>query len=520
MKKSLEVIIGILFLIGLLSCKQQVIENQNWQWRGENRDGIYLKETGLLKVWPDDGPELLWHFDKLGEGHTSVAISTEKIYITGMHDDRLILYVLDMTGKLLVEKEIGKEWNANWNGTRSSVCINDGKLYIFNALGTLFCLDQTSLQEVWKKELIAEYGCRNLMFGITENPLIVGDKIFMTTGGETHNMIALDKHTGGLIWTSQGTGMVSSYCSPLYIAGQDVPMVVTWMSPELIMGGSQRTHPPVSGGGAQGTPPAGHGVGQQGTPPAGHGGGQQGTPPAGHGVGQQGTPPAGHGGGQQGTPPAGHGGGQQGTPPAGHGGGQQGTPPAGPGGRPQGVMHENVLAAFNAETGELLWTQLQPSSNTINPNTPLYADGMLLSFTGYRGGAWLRRLKDGGRSAELVWHNNEMDNQMGGIIKVGDYLYAAGHQNRSWFCVDWNTGETVYKVSELAPANVIFADGMIYVYSEKGTMNLVKPTPEKLEIVSSFNVTLGTNQHWAHPVIHRGILYIRHGDTLMAYKVK
>jgi len=31
---------------------------------------------------------------------------------------------------------------------------------------------------------------------------------------------------------------------------------------------------------------------------------------------------------------------------------------------------------------------------------------------------------------------------------------------------------------------------------------------------------LGTDQHWAHPVIHEGVMYIRHGNALMAYKVK
>ena len=51
-------------------------------------------------------------------------------------------------------------------------------------------------------------------------------------------------------------------------------------------------------------------------------------------------------------------------------------------------------------------------------------------------------------------------------------------------------------------------------------MFLVKPNPETFEPVSSFKITLGTNQHWAHPVIHQGILFIRHGDTLMAYKIK
>jgi len=60
---------------------------------------------------------------------------------------------------------------------------------------------------------------------------------------------------------------------------------------------------------------------------------------------------------------------------------------------------------------------------------------------------------------------------------------------------------------------------MLYVYSQQGDMALVKPNPDRFELVSSFEVTLGTNQHWAHPVIHDGVLYIRHGNVLMAYLI-
>jgi hypothetical protein len=61
---------------------------------------------------------------------------------------------------------------------------------------------------------------------------------------------------------------------------------------------------------------------------------------------------------------------------------------------------------------------------------------------------------------------------------------------------------------------------MIYCYSERGDMGLVKPDPAKFDLVSSFKITLGTDQHWAHTVIQDGVLYVRHGDTLMAYKIK
>jgi len=384
---------------------------KNSQWRGENRDGIY-NETGLLKEWPAGGPEMLWKYEGLGEGFTSVAIANGKIYVTGISDDNLILYVLDFKGQQLNKKVVGKEWTTNHVGTRCTVNVNDGKLYIGNSLGQIFCLDEATLNEVWKKDMIADFGGRNIRWGMTESPLIVGDKIFLTPGGEQHNMIALNKNTGALIWSSPGQGRLSAYCSPQFISGYSIPIIVTCTQQEI--------------------------------------------------------------------------------------------------------------AAFHADTGEFLWSHPQPSTNTIHPNTPLYHNGMIFSITGYSGGAWLYRLTNGGRAAELVWHNKEMDNMMGGAVKIGDYVYASGDRSRSFFCVDWKTGENKYRVNDLAPCITIFADGMLYCYSEarEGTMALVKPNPEKFEMVSSFQVTLGTGRHWAHPVIHQGVLYLRHGDVLMAYKIK
>jgi len=87
-------------------------------------------------------------------------------------------------------------------------------------------------------------------------------------------------------------------------------------------------------------------------------------------------------------------------------------------------------------------------------------------------------------------------------------------------CVDWMTGKTLYSDPTIGVGTIISADGMLYLYSEKGEMALVRPNPQKFELISKFDVTLGTEQHWAHPVIYQGVLYIRHGDTLMAYKIQ
>jgi len=398
----------LLFIAILLPI--MLIAQKNSQWRGENRDGVY-NESGLLKVWPEDGPQLLWKYDGLGDSYASPAIANGKIYVTGQTDDKLMLYVLNFKGQLITKKEIAKEWTTNHTGTRCTVCVNNGKLFIGNSLGEMYCLDEETLNLIWKKNLLTDFDGKNIMWGMTESPLIVDEKIFLTPGGINNNMIALNKNSGELIWTSSGEGTPSSYCSPIYIGDQSVPMVVT-------------------------------------------------------------------------------------------------------------CTREHIIA-FNAKNGEKIWSHPQINQRNIHPNTPLYIDGMIFSITGYGGGSMLLRLKDGGKAVEQVWKNEQVDNQMGGAIKIGNYVYASGHNNRFFFCIDWKTGETKYKVNEIGECNIISADGMLYCYSDKGgSMNLVKPNPEKFELISSFKVTYGTGTHWAHPVIHEGVLYIRHGDTLMAYKIK
>jgi len=144
---------------------------------------------------------------------------------------------------------------------------------------------------------------------------------------------------------------------------------------------------------------------------------------------------------------------------------------------------------------------------------------MIFSTTGYGGGSVMLRLKNDGKSVEQVW-TNTADNQMGGAVKIGGHVYTSGHNNRGFYCIDWHTGEIKYRVNQASPSAIIAADGMLYVYTDKGEVALVKPNPDQFELAGSFKVTKGTNQHWAHPVISDGVLYVRHGDALMAYQIK
>lgn len=118
-----------------------------------------------------------------------------------------------------------------------------------------------------------------------------------------------------------------------------------------------------------------------------------------------------------------------------------------------------------------------------------------------------------------------MDTQHGGYVLLDGTIYGTSHDRVSsaWVALDWATGKTLYADlwANKSAGVVISADGMLYCYSERtGDVALVKPSREKFEVISQFRITKGSGPHWAHPVIKDGVMYLRHGEALMAYKIK
>ena len=50
-------------------------------------------------------------------------------------------------------------------------------------------------------------------------------------------------------------------------------------------------------------------------------------------------------------------------------------------------------------------------------------------------------------------------------------------------------------------------------------MTMINYEKSKFETGGTFKIKKGDFQHFAHPVLANGILYIRHGNALMAYKI-
>jgi len=186
------------------------------QWRGPERNGIY-PEKNLLTQWPDGGPKLLWKYDSLGFGYSSAVVTSNKVYTIGTVDSISYVFTFDTAGKLLWKKPLGKDWMVNWPGMRSTPIIYNGLGYVLNGYGVIYCFDANNGEVIWSKDIVKEFKTILPKFGLCENLVVEGDKLFCTPASTEATVVALNRKTGDLIWKNQGTNDSTSYCTPILI---------------------------------------------------------------------------------------------------------------------------------------------------------------------------------------------------------------------------------------------------------------------------------------------------------------
>jgi outer membrane protein assembly factor BamB len=392
------------------------------QFRGPDRNGVF-PETGLLKSWPEGGPEMLWSREDLDRGFASVSVTNDAIYLAGLEGKDEFLTVLDLEGNTLWRLRYGGGSRRTHRDTRCTPTVEGDKIYLISGRGEVVCIDGSQRKIKWSVPAFEKFGGEFWQWEIAESPLLVDDKVIYTPGGNKTSMVALNKSTGETVWQTESLKTPSAFVSPILIDIGGRKIIV-------------------------------------------------------------------------------------------------------------GVLTEHIIGV-DAEDGNILWRvkyhdietptfhEWAPKNNCV---TPLYHDGHLFVTSGYDHVGVMFKLLDGGTAVEQVWINKELDNHHGQVLRLGSYIYGSNWLDNpigNWCCVDWKTGKTMYEAEWETKGSISAADGMLYCYEERrGNLALVEPTPEDFKIVSSFRITKGSGPHWTQPVIHKGVLYIRHGEALMAFKVK
>ena len=410
--RNLITLASFLFLLSCTSNNQNITE-----WRGPGRTGSF-NEQNLLKTWNDSGPAEIMVIENVGNGYGSPIVTDENIFLTGEIDSAAILHCFDLTGKQIWKTNLGKEWTASFQGSRSAPTFVNDLIYVATGMGNLFCVEKDNGTIKWSKDFVKDFNGGFPMFGHSEAPAVHNDKVFFTVGGADTNVVAMDRFTGEFLWVNKGFGERSAYNQPAIIELPGRNIFVTFSAYHLM--------------------------------------------------------------------------------------------------------------GFDCETGELLWSHEQdntplekrePGMGDTHGNTIIFDEGNIYYAEGDGNCGVKLKLSEDGSDITEVWRNPDFDTYMGGIVKIEDKLYGCGYRKNQLVAVDANTG-LVNDSLKIGRGAVIAADDMLYYYTERGIMNLVGFTEGKMQEVSSFRITKGSKEHFSHPLIYNGILYVRRGNAVMVFDLR
>ena len=193
------------------------------QWQGPDRNDI-SRESGLLQSWPKGGPPLAWKINGLGGGYSAPSVAAGRIFgLSNRGEDEVVWALSETDGKTLWVTRLGpafkqKDWPQGKEGPACTPTVDGERLYVEGLGGDVACLQANDGKIVWQRSLQGDFGGRIPTWSYRESPLVDGDKVICTPGGEDATLVALDKLTGKTIWQSRVPGSPkAAYASAIAI---------------------------------------------------------------------------------------------------------------------------------------------------------------------------------------------------------------------------------------------------------------------------------------------------------------
>lgn len=200
-----------------------------------NSDRLNMSpEKGLLKRWPEGGPQLIWSYDNCGQGFSGVSIAEGMVFTAGDFPDAEKLIALDLNGKRLWEAPNGKPWVRASPGSRTTPTYDAGAVYQMNPLGRLAAFDARTGRELWAVNLKEKFDATWGVWALSENVIVDGDFVLCMPGGPKGRVVALDKRSGKTIWANTEIEDFAAYCSPVIVTHNGVRQMLTMTQKSVV----------------------------------------------------------------------------------------------------------------------------------------------------------------------------------------------------------------------------------------------------------------------------------------------
>ena len=200
-------------------------EPARWaQWRGPHGNGISDEKNPPLK-WSKEN-NILWRRKLPGPAGATPVVWDDRIFLTTVDGDRLVLLCYDTGGNQLWRREVAvgnKDVRGDEGNSASPSPLTDGRhVWTFMANGILACYDIAG-NEIWKFDVQDRYGKLNIQFGMTSTPLLHEGWLYMQLIHGDGNpktreavVVCLDAATGKEVWRHQRLSDARDECEHSY----------------------------------------------------------------------------------------------------------------------------------------------------------------------------------------------------------------------------------------------------------------------------------------------------------------
>ena len=191
---------------------------QDWpQYLGPNRNSMSAQK-GLLRTWPQQGPEVLWTTD-IGIGFGGPVVKDGKVYLLDRDDkvgDKMRCFDLS-SGKELWNFGYDSPGTVMFPGSRSVPILDGNRVYSCGPNGNLYCIDINTHKPLWNKNVWADFGGGQIpRWAISQCPLVYGDLLILASQAPQAGVLAYEKLTGKIKWSTPSLGPVG-YVSPALV---------------------------------------------------------------------------------------------------------------------------------------------------------------------------------------------------------------------------------------------------------------------------------------------------------------
>jgi outer membrane protein assembly factor BamB len=189
---------GILLAVSVSS----LLAASDWpQWRGPERNA-QSDEKLASNDWEKNPPAHLWTVEGFGEGYASVAVVGGMLFTLGdVEDGQAVFAASADDGKIQWKKLLTQARPEHKHeGSRCTPSVDGDLLFVITSDGSIACLKTADGELVWQRNF-SDWGGKMMSgWGFSESPLVDGDFVLCTPGGEDALVVCLDKKTGQDVW--------------------------------------------------------------------------------------------------------------------------------------------------------------------------------------------------------------------------------------------------------------------------------------------------------------------------------